>query len=147
MLICTILEIFSNILWFEKNPAYTRNLAQQAMKLCVLMVDFHDCTSVMKLVLSAISICMVTIRQPLWRRVFKAKNINPELNYELSCEASKQTEWLTACGMQNLEQRCHWCSSQNLSFKELTQHSLHTKKSTEIILLKPTGTFLGKESE
>lgn len=96
MLLCPILRIFSNILWFKINPAYTRNLVQQVMKLCVLMVDFHDCTSVMELVLPAISICMVTIRQHLWRMVFKAKNINPELNYEWEVVKlpSKQNGWL-----------------------------------------------------
>lgn len=36
----------------KKNPAYTKRLVQQAMKLRILMVDFHE------IVLPAISICI-----------------------------------------------------------------------------------------
>lgn len=60
-----------------------------------------------------------------------------------SFEASKQTDWLTACGKQNLELKCHWYTSWNLSFKDLTRHSLYTKRVFWNYIAQTNRSFLG----
>jgi len=104
------------------------------------MADFHETVH------TAISICMDTIRQHLWRRVLKAKKINPKqpgLNneWEVLKLSSKQTGWLPVESRilnKNVIVAAVWI----YHLRPYTAFITHNKKSSEIIQLKQYRNFL-----